>query len=196
MSGKWAHLGHNLGECWVNTNKLITYINIPKNASSYMKACLMGSKDKWTYYDHFINQQQNLVLLRDPVDRWCSGMAQSLFNSKMEMSDDSIFEHITFDDHTELQTYFLQDIDLTNTVFFLVNDHLTENLTAWAIGNGNAINTQDISKYNNASSEDNRINLKQRFLDVIVNYPEYMLKLKKHFEQDYELINRVKFYGN
>ena len=195
MSSKWAHLGHNLGECWVNTSKSMTYINIPKNASSYMKACLMGSGDSWIYYDHFVPQQQTLVILRDPVDRWCSGVAQSLFNSGIEVSNDSVFKHITFDDHTELQTYFLQDIDLTNTVFFLVNDHLIKNLTNWTIENDNAINTQDISKYN-ASSEDTRINLKQRFLDVIANYPEYMLKLKKHFEQDYELINRVKFYGN
>jgi len=160
-----------------------------------MKACLMGSGDSWTYYDHFVPQQQTLVILRDPVDRWCSGIAQSLFNSGKELPDDIVFKHITVDDHTELQTYFLQDIDLNNTAFFLVNDHLSENLTNWAIANGNAINTQNISKYN-ASSEDNRINLKQRFLDIVANYPEYMLKLKKHFQADYELINRVKFYGN
>ena len=191
---KWAHLGHQLGECWVNTNKSLTYINIPKNASSYMKACLMGSGNSWTYRDHFVPQQQTLVILRDPVDRWCSGMAQSLFNSGAELSDDIVFKHITVDDHTELQTYFLQDIDLTNAAFFLVDDHLTKSLTNWAIENSNAINTQNIYRYN-ASDEDNRINLKQRFLNVIENYPEYMLKLKKHFEADYELINRVKFYG-
>lgn len=191
---KWAHLGHQLGECWVNTDKSLTYINIPKNASSYMKACLMGSRDKWSYYDHFVPHQQILVLLRDPIDRWCSGMAQSLFNSGTELPDDIVFKYITVDDHTELQTYFLQGIDLTNTTFFLVNDHLTENLIRWAIENGNPINTKNISRYN-ASSEDNRINLKQRFLEVVENYPEYMLKLKKHFEADYELINRVKFYG-
>ena len=164
MSGKWAGVGHHLGECWANSDKSLTYINIPKNASSYMKACLMGSKYKWTYYNHFIAQQQNLIILRDPVDRWCSGMAQSLFNSKMEMSDDDIFKHITFDDHTELQTYFLQDIDLTNTVFFLVDDQLTENLNTWSIENDNVVSTKNISKYN-ASSEDSRDNLKQRFLD-------------------------------
>jgi hypothetical protein len=195
MLDKWASVGHHLGECWVDNSKSLTYINIPKNASSYMKACLMGSNTSWTYHDHFVVGQQNLVLLRDPIDRWCSGMAQSLFNSGIEVSNDSVFNHITFDDHTELQTYFLQGVDLTNTVFFLVNDHLTENLTNWSESNGNVFNTKNISKYN-ASSDDNRANLKQRFLDAIANYPEYMLKLKKHFADDYNLINQVEFYGN
>jgi hypothetical protein len=190
---KWAHLGHHLGECWVN-NRSYTYINIPKNASSYLKACLMGSRTSWVYHDHFIETQQNLVILRDPVDRWCSGMAQSLFNSGKESSDDTIFKSITFDDHTELQTYFLQDIDLTKTIFFLVDDHLTKNLTDWAEENRNVITTKNISAYN-ASRYDHRDKLKKRFLDAVANYPEYMLKLKKHFEADYKLIESVKFYG-
>jgi hypothetical protein len=191
---KWAHLGHHLGECWVH-NKSYTYINIPKNASSYVKACLMGSGNSWVYSDHFIETQQNLVVLRDPVDRWCSGMAQSLFNSGKESPDEIIFNRITFDDHTELQTYFLQDIDLTKTVFFLVDNNLTKNLTDWAKENRNIINTKNISEYND-SRYDDRAKLKQRFLDAVANYPEYMLKLKDHFAEDYKLIESVKFYGN
>ena len=190
---KWAHLGHHLGECWVH-NKSYTYINIPKNASSYLKACLMGSGQRWVYSDHFIETEQNLVILRDPIDRWCSGMAQSLFNSGKESSNNIIFESITFDDHTELQTYFLQGIDLTKTIFFLVSDNLTKNLSDWAEENGNVIATENISEYN-TSRHDDRDKLKQRFLDAVANYPEYMLKLKKHFEADYKLIESVKFYG-
>jgi hypothetical protein len=192
---KWAHLGHQLGECWVNTDKSITYINIPKNASSYMKACLMGSGDLWTYHDHFVPQQRTLVILRDPVERWCSGIAQSLFNSGTELPDDIVFKRITVDDHTELQTYFLQDIDLDNCDFIMVNDNFRSNLQFWFDQYGYNTDITHLQQLN-SSQNDGRRYLKQKYKMIIDNDPEFVLKLQQHFEEDYKLISKVKFYGN
>ena len=58
------------------------YVNISKNASSYMTDTL--SRQGWTAarYGHdacdWTLVREMLVILRDPVDRWTSGVAQYL----------------------------------------------------------------------------------------------------------------------
>lgn len=58
------------------------YVNISKNASSYMADTL--SRQGWTScrYGHdncdYSQVEKLLIVLRDPVDRWCSGVAQYL----------------------------------------------------------------------------------------------------------------------
>jgi hypothetical protein len=196
MINKWADLGHNLGECWVNSDKEITYINIPKNASSFIKACILSTKDHWGYSNKLIKNKENLVILRDPIDRWCSGIAQSLFNSKKyDWPIEDIFNFISVDDHTESQIYFLQGIDITKTTFILVNANLRSNLKNWFNERGMLVDLENIHQYN-ASIEDDRGEIKNKFINLIESQSELMLKLKKHFQADYELINRVKFYGN
>jgi hypothetical protein len=195
MIDKWAEVGHRLGECWVNQQRSITYISIPKNASSFTKACLLSTRDHWMFNESLIDNQKNLVILRDPVDRWCSGIAQSLFNSKKyDWPIEDIFKFISVDDHTESQIYFLNEIDLANTTFILADGSLKETLSKWLTDQGIDNNLQNIDQYN-ASNTDIRGEIKTKFIKLLAKDPDLVLKLKKHFEADYELINRVKFYG-
>ena len=193
--GRWAHLGHRLGECWVDTVHNKSYIHIPKNASSFIKGVLIGSGGFWHHSEILINSNENLIMLRDPIDRWCSGVTQYLHNSKQDLSADEIFDKITFDDHTYLQTYFLQGVDLGHATFMFVDDNLRANLANWIYDHGYRTNV-DIAIEYNASSEDDRATTKDHYAKLLDQNPEFVLKLKKHFEADYELINRVKFYGN
>jgi hypothetical protein len=193
--GRWAQLGHSLGECWVDEVNDKTYIHIPKNASSFVKGVLIGSGGFWHHSETLINSNENLIILRDPIDRWLSGITQYLHNSKqIDMPMELVFDKITFDDHTDLQTYFLQGVDLTSTTYMMVNDLLRANLNDWIIGNGYRTNV-DIAIQYNASKDDERITTKDYYANLLEQLPDLVLKLKEHFAEDYKLINSVQYYG-
>jgi len=193
--GRWAHLGHRLGECWVDEVNDKTYIHIPENASSVVIGVLIGSGVFWHQSRTIINSNENLIILRDPIDRWLSGITQYLHNSKqIDMPVELVFDKITFDDHTDLQTYFLQDADLTSTTYMMVDDLLRANLNDWIIGNGYRTNV-DIAIQYNASRDDERITTKDYYANLLEQRPDFMLKLKEHFAEDYKLINSVQYYG-
>ena len=192
--GRWAHLGHRLGECWVDEVHNKTYIHIPKNASSFVKGVLIGSGGFWHHSETLVNSAENLIVLRDPIDRWCSGITQYLYNSGQDLSVDEVFDKITFDDHTDLQTYFLQGVDLTSTTYMMVNDLLRVNMNDWITGNGYRTNV-DIAIQYNASAEDERITTKDYYANLIEQRPDLMLKLKKHFANDCKLVDSVRYYG-
>ena len=188
---RWAHLGHTLGECWVDTDIGITHVHIPKNASSFIKGCLLLSQ-KFRHSDVLIKNDRYLVALRDPIERWISGISQYEFNSK----DIKIpYEQITVDDHTEQQCYFLQDVDLDKCDFIMVNDNFRSNLQVWFDRYGYTIDITHLQQLN-SSQNDGRRYLKQKYKMIIDNDPEFLLKLTDHYANDYALINRVKFYGN
>jgi hypothetical protein len=132
-------------------------------------------------------------VLRDPIDRWCSGITQYLYNSKQDLSAEEVFNRITFDDHTDLQTYFLQGVDLSRATFMLVNDSLRKNVNNWIYNRGYRTNV-DIAIEYNASDEDDRRTTKEYYVKLLKQNPELGLKLQQHFEPDYKLIGSVKFY--
>ena len=193
--GRWAHLGHRLGECWIDEVNDKTYIHIPKNASSFVKGVLIGSGGFWHHSETLTNSSENLIVLRDPIDRWLSGITQYLHNSKQDLSINEIFDKITFDDHTDLQTYFLQDVDLSHATFMFVDENLRANLANWIYNHGYRTNV-DIAIEYNASGEDDRAATKDYYTNLLDQHPEFVLKLQQHFEEDYKLIGKVKFYGN
>ena len=179
--GRWAHLGHRLGECWVDKVNNKTYIHIPKNASSFVKGVLIGSGGFWHHSETLVNSNENLIVLRDPIDRWLSGITQYLHNScQIDMPVDLVFEKITFDDHTDLQTYFLQGVDLTSATYMMVDDLLRANINDWISSRGYRTNV-DIAIQYNASRDDDRVTTKHHYANLLEQHPELVLKLKKTF---------------
>ena len=191
---RWAHLGHALGECWVDEVNDLTYIHIPKNASSFVKGVLMGCGGFWQHNDSLVTSKENLIILRDPIDRWCSGIAQYLQNSGQDLTNDEIFNKITFDDHTELQSYFLNGVELSTSTFMLVNEDLRFNLANWLTEHGFHVSADTFINYN-TSIDEGRGNVKNHYVKLLEEQPELVLKLQQHFEQDYKLIGSVKLYG-
>ena len=186
----WIHTGHTLGECYHDKDKKITYVHIPKNASSFIKGCVLGSL-KFERSLEFIQGDRYLVLLREPVERWVSGIATyEFFYNHTNLP----FEQITLDDHTEKQSWFLQYVDLDKCDFFMVNNQLATNVKCWFDSHGYTVDVTNRT-YFNKSRGTKREELKSKYQTYINNNLDFMLKLKKHFEEDYELINQVKFYG-
>lgn len=191
MSGKWAHLGHTLGECWSDTNKSITFVHIPKNASSFVKGCLLSSGN-FTHSDSLVIADHYLVMLRDPIDRWISGIAQFMNDANSHhITLHELVDRVVIDDHTELQTYFLEGVDLDRCTFIQVDKNLRTNLSAWFKENNYIVDIDNVPNIN----EGNQL-LKDRFAAMVDGNSQIKLKLVTHYEQDYALINRVKFYGN
>jgi hypothetical protein len=188
---RWAHLGHTLGECWNDQDKSITFIHIPKNASSFIKGCLISS-NSFTHSDSLVTADHYLITLRDPIERWISGVAQFMSDTNnQQVTLHKLIDRVAVDDHTELQTYFLEGVDLDRCTFIRVDKNLRTNLSAWFKKNNYVVDLDSIPNIN----QGNQL-LKDRVAAMIDGNSQIKLKLVTHYEQDYALINRVKFYGN
>ena len=194
-TGKWAHLGHRLGECWGNDTQDICYVNIPKCATSYIKGILQGCGGVWYHSEIPLDKSEYLIILRNPIERWCSGIAQYQYNTKkFDMTDQEVFEEITFDDHTELQTYFLQGVDLTRGTFIFMDENFNKNIKEWVKSKSFRTDV-DIAKPINISKEDERETIKNKYFDLLEREPKYIETLLEYFKPDYDLINSVEYYG-
>ena len=190
---KWAHLGHTLGECWHHSQ--FTYIHIPKNASSFVKGCLINNG--WQHSNTFVKSEHYIVVLRDPLERWLSGMAEYQVNSnQLDLDIHTIFNTITFDDHTETQYYFLKHIQTSptmfNTTFLKFGESLRSNLNTFLLANGFSYGVTGVPNIN--ASTDIKQAIKNRLRQVMDVYPEFKTRIQEHFAVDYNLYENVKFY--
>ena len=134
MINKWSHKGHELGQCIASPNNKMALVQIPKNASSYWKTWLGMQGWKPKLYNQLSNETVYFTVLRDPVDRWLSGIAEYFvtYHSNHKPNKfiaDLVQDIIVVDDHTETQSYFLQpfqsveffDIKKLNQVWNFLN---------------------------------------------------------------------------
>jgi hypothetical protein len=198
---EWQHKGHVYGECMSRPGIDLMYIYIPKNVSSWTKPNLLDWD--WEFYNYHTDnlRKHALVVLRDPVERWLSGIAEylTLYHCDMQVpvreTEQLIFDRITFDDHTERQVKFLQGIDTDNCTFMWCDDSYRANFSNFA---SNYLGSNKYHKYNYQHvSEDSadRKRFKNIFRNLVDNNEPYRKRIQQHFAADYELIQQVKFYG-
>lgn len=189
MQDKWADLGHKLGECWYHTG--ITFVHIPKNASSFVKGCLINNG--WCHSDTLVNAPMYLVVLRDPLERWLSGMAEYQINSnQLDLDVHTIFNTITFDDHTERQLYFLQNVDYFSTVFLKFGPDLRKNLNKFLLKHNFSNGVTGIENINTRTEAKQLIiDRLRQFMDI---HPEFEIRVKRHFAVDYNLYENTNYY--
>lgn len=196
--------GHVFGECMSHPDTDLMYINIPKNASSWTKPNLIDWG--WEFYNYHTDNlyhKHALIVLRDPIDRWLSGIAEYMYlhHRDLDLAHVSnsflnlVFDRIAFDDHTDSQVLFLQDLDLSNCTFFWCNEGYRENFSHF-------LNVKSMpNKYYNyeyqhvTNNEPIRSKFKKIFRQALENNSKYNQKLQWYFAKDYNLINSVKFYA-
>jgi hypothetical protein len=195
--------GHVFGECMSSPNTDLMYVNIPKNASSWTKPNL---KDwGWEFYNYHADNlydKHALVVLRDPVDRWLSGIAEYmyLYHRNIDVAHlskpffDLVFEKVSFDDHTDLQILFIEG--LKNCTFLLCNENYKLNFSNFLKDNGFNNSYQNYENQHVTAFDSGRKKFKDIFKLAMDNNKSYQQKIKWHFQKDYELINSVKFYGD
>jgi len=203
----WEPKGHTFGTCMSKPDSDLMYVNIPKCASSWTKPNL---KDLgWEFYnyhwDHLYHKHA-MVVLRDPVERWLSGVCEyfTLYHRDIDTTQfnqaffDLLMDQVTFDDHTEKQIYFIEGLDPTRTTFFYCNLdyrlYFQQFLRNQGIPNKYASYNYQHTTENREDGDTRRATFKKIFSTLLDN-PKYLNKIKQHYTKDYDLIESVNFFA-
>jgi len=204
----WQNKGSEFGKCHTLQNSPWFWINIPKNASCFTQT-LFAHQLLWSphnYFDMDIKDKIPIVVLRDPVERWISGVTEyvSLYHKNFNPYEVNkqmlawIFDRIAFDDHTESQIYFIQNIDLKKTVWFKCDINYENKLILWMQSVGlvqpQFLVPECVKKFQNTTlSNANKKPIQEFFNQVVMKNSHYQNALKKYFQKDYDLMDQVDF---
>lgn len=204
----WEPKGHVFGTCMSKPDLDLMYVNIPKNASSWTKPNLLGLHwEFYNYHQDHLHHKHAMVVLRDPVERWLSGICEyfTLYHRDIDTTEfnsafyDLLMEQITFDDHTEKQAYFINGLNPNRITFFWCDADYRLYFSQFLRNQG----IPEAARYANYdfqhTTEDRpdgdtrRLKFKNIFKHLLDN-PVYLERIKQHYTPDYELINKVKFW--
>jgi hypothetical protein len=198
---EWQHKGHVYGECMSKANMDLMYVHIPKNASSWTKPNL--NDWGWEFFNYHTDKMNKhaLVVLRDPIERWLSGIAEylTLYHPTMQVpfyeTEQLIFDRITFDDHTERQVKFIQGIDTDNCTFLWCDQNYRNNFSQFVTDYLGSNKYYNYAYQHVSEDSPSRKRFKHIFQTILNNNPKYLNRLQQHFADDYALIEQVNFYG-
>lgn len=200
----YKNQGHVFGECMSHPNTDLIYVNIPKNASSWTKKVFV--ERNWEFYNYHTDNlyfKQALVVLRDPVERWISGIAEYMYLRHRDLDTghvsnaflNLVFDRIAFDDHTESQVLFLQNLNLSNCVFFWCDKNYRQNFSHYLQSKNMPNNYHDYEYQHVTKDEPVRSKFQKIFRQALENNSKYNQQLQWYFAKDYNLIDSVKFYA-
>lgn len=178
--------------CLESPDKKTIYVSIPKNASSFVSDWLM--ENGWTTRRiDSTDPTYVMVILRDPVDRWISGIAQYLeslwitADQITEGLDKVLFDIVDgFDDHTWPQHIFFEDVHPTKSRIWFRTD--LDLMTS--IGTRFRLELPKTENFNKKDQQRRDIAdyLKQRMTD-----PMLSRKIQEKFQRDHDIISRADF---
>lgn len=192
-----------------SADKRYFYLGIPKNASTYLSNTLLANG--WHYHtlgDDSDKICEAFVVLKEPCDRWISGLgtyisswilgpaygSDHFIEDYNELSERLLFESMILDDHTTPQARYVsqlaQLIPEVPVTYFRLNSNVIDNISTYL---NQELKTPAVD--NNASED----NYDQRqiinFLkDRLVKDFALRAKVIARFQEDYNLINSIKFY--
>jgi hypothetical protein len=192
------------GGMFVKNN--LVYIPIPKNSSSYIGQLLL--KNGWgigNFLTTNLTNKQLIILLRDPIDRWISGMAEYLCSSLLtngrtsddiiknwnEVVQDLVFDQVIFDDHTEKQVYFIQSVPRENCVFFNSTKQPEQAVKQYLTIQGIDLNTDIELDRNQTQGNKHKESLVNFLRDQLAQNPRLTNKLMNTYREDYTLWNVI-----
>jgi hypothetical protein len=186
----------------------LCYIPIPKNSSCYTVDLL--TRNGWTASNFLtadLTDKKFVVLLRDPIDRWITGIAQYFCSVVVdneyateeierdfnELVKRIIFDQVIFDDHTETQLYFIKSIPLAQCTFFDSSTDLAETLKKYLVSENQNLNTE-YELFRNASN-DNIVhpNLVKLFKNWVETDKNLVDRLTYVYADDFELIKKLRY---
>ena len=198
------------GTCYTKDDSLPMWIPIEKNATKVVRSMLAPQGFyECNYHELKKYTVPTMIILRDPVERWISGLVeylllvyldttQSLNNlERHNITVDRVFDQIAFDAHTFPQSWFLQGLG-SQCEYILFDEtkksQLIETVSKYFTQKGIAHNW-NISDYrHHDATSDQKRQLTEFYKQLLDNNPDLLLKVKNFYAQDYELINSVKFY--
>jgi len=195
--------GHNVGGGLVSPDGNYFFLSIPKNASVFISSVLR--QNNWNYSDLSVYSGPNVFcVIRDPVERWISGMATYIsanllgenYGSEMfiddynELVERLIFDNIVFDDHTTPQIEFVNFVPAGKHIEFLAanKNNLLDNISKYT----NCQLKYDLTLTNENASKNNfdTNNLVNFFQKKLIE-KKYVEKLKTTYRLDYLLLQAI-----
>ena len=205
----WLNKGYRVGQGMLSPDHNYFYLNIPKNASSNIKKALLDAG--WEFAS-IINwpEAKIIVVLNDPVKRWVAGITEYLSMYHTDVVDNIImdvdiygylpltgqhlalsliFERMTFDDHTERQALFLNNILLSRCIWVLLDEDFNKNFTK-------LINEIGYTFDENLLINPVKTNKLKEFINYVITCDTFKGEnIKLWHWCDYKLLNEVKFYN-
>lgn len=190
----------------------LIYVNIPKNASSWISLHfnqgINHDAENINYYDIVdLTQCQFIVILRDPLDRWISGMTQMIYTEPVtdpfgpinDMNIDTFdwkhaIEKIEHDNHTQKQVDFIHDIPQDQIVWLKFDDQLKDNFINLMLSYGCNVDFEKSDKVNVTKENSIKQSVMNKIASKLDQHIEYRQKIINYYYEDYALINSVKFY--
>lgn len=191
---------HDLDSALVSHYRQLQYLHIPVNASCWGKTVFSKAKFRPnTLHPDY----KTIVFLRDPIDRWLSGLSTWLTyrlpqHTGIEQVRDNqalldvLFDTVRQDDHTERQSFFVQNIKLDNTVFFYIDSSFQSSVTEY-FSNTLDCDISQIPPDNQTTLEGGKLIPKRYFRSVLESNSAYMSRVKEFFEIDYRLLHHLHF---
>jgi len=211
---KYPLFTYDFGSYFSSESSIHGYIHIPKNASTYTKNIFRSGLNFKTVKNYYVSPAEGtlLVIVRDPVERWVSGISEYFWSQHLSIDIDNktllkfITERIVFDEHTEPQVNFLSGLDTDQLTFIRLDNKFKSNLEhfiseilkmknwRWKLGQNEPNTILDLSP-NISSAHD----IKSRNVDILKNYLETNISIKEHiknyYSKDYELFENINYYG-
>ncbi len=198
---QWTNRGHTYGTCMSSPSTDLMYVNIPKNASSWTKPNLQDWG--WEFYNYYDDQgfenKIPIIVLRDPIERWLSGIAEyfALYHPDFKIFNEEtielIFARVCFDDHTEQQIKFVHGLDIGKSIFLKCDTDYRKNFSD-LLNSYNMPNRYFNYAYQHVSSNND---LRKKFKEIFTNEiqkSKYLKSIKDYYSIDYQLMDSVKFY--
>jgi hypothetical protein len=185
------------------------FLGIPKNASTYLSNTLLANN----WHHHILGDDSDkithaVVVLKDPMDRWISGVgtyisswilgpgygSEHFINDYNSLAERFLFETLILDDHTSSQvTYIEQLAQLLPGIpvtYFKLTPHVITDISAC------------IDQPLNISAVDSNVSENHYDQTVIIDFiknrllEDFTLKAKvvARFREDYDFINQTQFY--
>ena len=198
----WSPRGHTFGTCMTRPDSSIMYVNIPKCASSWTKPNLLDLKwEFFNYHKDNIKHKQAMVVLRNPLERWLSGICEyfALYHPDLDLSEarkpfyELVLDVVTFDDHTEKQVYFIEGLDPNKCVYFVCDDSYRLYFQQFLINQGYPNRYAGYNYQHVTNESEVRLRFKKYFTPLLEN-KKYIDHIMNHYKLDYELINSVQFW--
>ena len=189
----------------------LIYVNIPKNASSWISLQfnqgINHDAENINYYDIVdLAQCRFIVILRDPLDRWISGMTQMIYTEPYQLFDqvnnihidtfdwELVMEKIEYDNHTQKQVDFIYSIPHNQIVWLNFDNQLKDNFINLMLSYGCNVEIKKSDKDNITPKHSAKRSVINKIVSKLDQHPEYRQKIINHYHEDYDLFNTVSFY--
>lgn len=200
--------GYCPGGGMLSPTRDIFYLNIPKNASTYLTNIFKANN--WIHWNILNNAESvktTVAFIRDPVDRWISGFAtyaalrlcgsgygsDHFVEDFNDLSKRIIFDQIIFDDHTDLQVKYIQQILDHNPVFLRCNKELIQQINSFLRYD---LNTNIVVSDNRSESNYDTDQISRVMKKHLEDYPDLKAKVVECYKEDYKFINSIEFYND